>query len=339
VSLIDVQDLTKTFKVRQRSAGTGTGAALRRLLRPGWELREAVSHVSFTIGEGEIVGYLGPNGAGKSTTIKCLCGILVPTSGSVRVAGLDPFRERVALSRQLGAMFGQKTTLWWDVAVIETYQLLRQIYEVPRPRYEETLALLTKTLGLGEFLHLPVRQLSLGQRVRADLGAAFLHRPRLLLLDEPTIGLDVAVKASLRQFVKQMRDLTGVTVLLTTHDLRDIELLCDRLIIIDHGRLLFEGSIEETIARYAPESTIVVELAAPVGGPVSVPGAREVARDDADGDPDGLKLRIRFRRDELPVTEITAYLMRHYPVRDFRIQEPQIEDILRELYEQRASVP
>ena len=237
MSLIDVQDLTKTFKVRQRSAGTGTGAALRRLLRPGWELREAVSHVSFTIGEGEIVGYLGPNGAGKSTTIKCLCGILVPTSGSVRVAGLDPFRERVALSRQLGAMFGQKTTLWWDVAVIETYQLLRQIYEVPRPRYEETLALLTKTLGLGEFLHLPVRQLSLGQRVRADLGAAFLHRPRLLLLDEPTIGLDVAVKASLRQFVKQMRDLTGVTVLLTTHDLRDIELLCDRLIIIDHGRL------------------------------------------------------------------------------------------------------
>jgi ABC-2 type transport system ATP-binding protein len=335
VSLIDVQDLTKTFKVRQRSAGTGTGAALRRLLRPGWELREAVSHVSFTIGEGEIVGYLGPNGAGKSTTIKCLCGILVPTSGSVRVAGLDPFRQRVALAGRLGAVFGQKTTLWWDVPVVETYRLLREIYEVPRSRYEETLALLTKTLGLGEFLHLPVRQLSLGQRVRADLGAAFLHRPRLLLLDEPTIGLDVAVKASLRQFLRQMRDLTGVTVLLTTHDLRDIELLCNRLIIIDHGRLLFEGTIEETIASYAPDSIILVELSAPVEGPVSVPGAREVARDD----PDGLKLRIRFRRDELPVTEVTAYLMRHYPVRDFHIQEPQIEDILRQLYEQQAPVP
>jgi ABC-2 type transport system ATP-binding protein len=335
VSLIDVQDLTKTFKVRQRSAGTGTGAALRRLLRPGWELREAVSHVSFTLDEGEIVGYLGPNGAGKSTTIKCLCGILVPTSGCVRVAGLDPFRQRVALAGRLGAVFGQKTALWWDVPVVETYQLLREIYEVPWPRYQETLALLTETLGLGEFLHLPVRQLSLGQRVRADLGAAFLHRPRLLLLDEPTIGLDVAVKATLRQFVRQMRDLTGVTVLLTTHDLRDIELLCDRLIIIDHGRLLFEGSIEETIARYAPDSTILVELAAAVGGPLLVPGAREVARDV----PDGLKLRIRFRRDELPVTEVTAYLMRHYPVRDFRIQEPQIEDILRGLYEQRASVP
>ena len=195
------------------------------------------------------------------------------------------------------------------------------------------------TLGLAEFLHLPVRQLSLGQRVRADLGAAFLHRPRLLLLDEPTIGLDVAVKASLRQFVKQMRDLTGATVLLTTHDLRDIELLCDRIIIIDRGRMLFEGSIDETIARYAPDSTILVELAAPVNGPLSVPGAREVLRDNADGGPGGLKLRIRFRRDELPVTEVTAYLMRHYPVRDFRIQEPQIEDILRELYEQRTSVP
>jgi ABC-2 type transport system ATP-binding protein len=335
VSLIDVQDLTKTFKVRQRSAGMGTAAALRRLLRPDWELREAVSHVSFTLDEGEIVGYLGPNGAGKSTTIKCLCGILVPTSGMVRVAGLDPFRQRVALAGRLGAVFGQKTTLWWDVPVVETYQLLREIYEVPRPRYEETLALLTETLGLDEFLHLPVRQLSLGQRVRADLGAAFLHRPRLLLLDEPTIGLDVAVKARLRQFVKQMRDLTGVTVLLTTHDLRDIELLCDRLIIIDHGRLLFEGSIDETIARYAPDSTILVELAAPANGPLSVPGAREVARDD----PGGLKLRVRFRRSELPVTEVTAYLMRDYPVRDFRIQEPQIEDILRELYEQRTSVP
>jgi ABC-2 type transport system ATP-binding protein len=333
VSLIDVQDLTKTFKVRQRSVGTA--GALRRLLRPGWELREAVSHVSFSLDEGEIVGYLGPNGAGKSTTIKCLCGILVPTSGAVRVAGLDPFRQRVALASQLGAMFGQKSTLWWDVPVAETYELLREIYEVPRPRYAETLGLLTETLGLGDLLHLPVRQLSLGQRVRADLGAAFLHRPRLLLLDEPTIGLDVAVKASLRQFVKQMRDLTGVTVLLTTHDLRDIELLCDRIMIIDHGRLLFQGSIDDTIARYAPDSTILVELAAPVAGPLSVPGAREVVRDDADT----LSLRIRFRRDELPVTEVTAYLMRHYPVRDFRIQEPQIEDILRGIYEQRTPVP
>jgi ABC-2 type transport system ATP-binding protein len=335
VSLIEVEDLTKTFKVRQRTPRTGTGAILKRLFWPDFELREAVSHVSFTIGEGEIVGYLGPNGAGKSTTIKCLCGILVPTSGAVRVAGLDPFRQRVALASQLGAMFGQKSTLWWDVPVAETYELLREIYEVPRPRYAETLGLLTETLGLGDLLHLPVRQLSLGQRVRADLGAAFLHRPRLLLLDEPTIGLDVAVKASLRQFVKQMRDLTGVTVLLTTHDLRDIELLCDRIMIIDHGRLLFQGSIDDTIARYAPDSTILVELAAPVAGPLSVPGAREVVRDDADT----LSLRIRFRRDELPVTEVTAYLMRHYPVRDFRIQEPQIEDILRGIYEQRTPVP
>jgi ABC-2 type transport system ATP-binding protein len=335
VSLIEVEDLTKTFKVRQRTPRTGTGAILKRLFWPDFELREAVSHVSFTIGEGEIVGYLGPNGAGKSTTIKCLCGILVPTSGAVRVAGLDPFRQRVALASQLGAMFGQKSTLWWDVPVAETYELLREIYEVPRPRYAETLGLLTETLGLGDLLHLPVRQLSLGQRVRADLGAAFLHRPRLLLLDEPTIGLDVAVKASLRQFVKQMRDLTGVTVLLTTHDLRDIELLCDRIMIIDHGRLLFQGSIDDTIARYAPDSTILVELAAPVAGPLSVPGAREVVRDDADT----LSLCIRFRRDELPVTEVTAYLMRHYPVRDFRIQEPQIEDILRGIYEQRTPVP
>ncbi|NUR90326.1 MAG: ATP-binding cassette domain-containing protein [Nonomuraea sp.] len=216
----------------------------------------AVRDLSFTVSAGEFVGYLGPNGAGKSTTIKMLCGILTPTSGSVRVAGLDPSRRRTTLARRIGVVFGQRTTLWWDLPLKDSFELIRHLYKVDREAFRRRLAELTETLDLGPFLSTPVRQLSLGQRMRGDLAAALLHAPDVLVLDEPTIGLDVVSKASIRDFLRRQNAERGTTVLLTTHDLGDIERLCRRIMVIDHGRLSFDGTLEDLMARAPAESTI-----------------------------------------------------------------------------------
>lgn len=220
------------------------------------EVVHAVRDLSFGIAAGEFVGYLGPNGAGKSTTIKMLCGILTPTSGTVRVAGLDPSRRRTALARRVGVVFGQRTTLWWDLPLRDSFELIRLLYKVDRKIYRERLAELTETLDLGAFARTPVRQLSLGQRMRGDLAAALLHAPDVLVLDEPTIGLDVVSKAGIRDFLRRLNAEQGTTVLLTTHDLGDIERLCRRVMLIDHGRLAFDGTLEELMATAPGEETI-----------------------------------------------------------------------------------
>jgi ABC-2 type transport system ATP-binding protein len=216
----------------------------------------AVNDLSFTVSAGEFVGYLGPNGAGKSTTIKMLCGILTPTSGRVRVAGLDPSRRRTTLARRIGVVFGQRTTLWWDLPLADSFELIRLLYKVDRTAFGSRLAELTETLDLGTFLRTPVRQLSLGQRMRGDLAAALLHAPDILVLDEPTIGLDVVSKASIREFLRRLNAEQGTTVLLTTHDLGDIERLCRRVMLIDHGRLAFDGTLDDLMATAPDESTI-----------------------------------------------------------------------------------
>lgn len=216
----------------------------------------AVHDLSFTVSEGEFVGYLGPNGAGKSTTIKMLCGILTPTSGKVRVAGLDPSRRRTTLARRIGVVFGQRTTLWWDLPLLDSFELIRHLYKVERAAFTARLAELTETLDLGEFLRTPVRQLSLGQRMRGDLAAALLHAPDVLVLDEPTIGLDVVSKASIRDFLQRLNAERGTTVLLTTHDLGDIERLCRRVMLIDHGRLQFDGTLDDLMATAPDQSSI-----------------------------------------------------------------------------------
>ncbi|GAA2393138.1 hypothetical protein GCM10010404_58040 [Nonomuraea africana] len=215
----------------------------------------AVRDLSFRVEPGEFVGYLGPNGAGKSTTIKMLCGILTPSSGTVRVAGLDPSRKRTTLARKIGVVFGQRTTLWWDLPLRDSFELVRLLYKVDRKLFRERLDELVETLDLAEFLRTPVRQLSLGQRMRGDLTAALLHAPDVLVLDEPTIGLDVVSKNSIRAFLQRVNAERGTTVLLTTHDLGDIERLCRRVMLIDHGRLAFDGTLEELMAT-APEQTI-----------------------------------------------------------------------------------
>ncbi|MGC5016397.1 ABC transporter ATP-binding protein [Streptosporangium sp. DT93] len=235
----------------------------------------AVRELSFTVGAGEFVGYLGPNGAGKSTTIKMLTGILAPTSGSIRVAGLDPAHRRVALARRIGVVFGQRTTLWWDLPLRDSFQLIRHLYKVDQQDFQRRLDELTGLLGLGGFLTTPVRQLSLGQRMRGDITAALLHDPAVLVLDEPTIGLDVVSKVAMRDFLRRLNAERGTTVLLTTHDLGDIEKLCRRVILIDHGTLAFDGTLDALRAT-APGAEsmedVVARLYAGSGPPEPVTG-------------------------------------------------------------------
>src|SRR5919108_4494835 len=261
--MIAVEDLRKHFWIRQHHHGLG-GAIRNLVTRAGREVR-AVDGISFRVAPGEMVGYIGPNGAGKSTTIKMLTGILVPSGGQVTVAGLVPWRQRRALARCIGAVFGQRTQLWWDLPLIESLTLLRHIYRVPAPRFDANLQVFRDLLDLDGFLDTPVRQLSLGQRMRGDLAAALLHDPEILYLDEPTIGLDVVAKQRIRDFLRRMNRERGVTLLLTTHDMADVEQLCSRLLIIDHGRLLYDGSLDAIRERFGTERTLVVDLAEDAG--------------------------------------------------------------------------
>ena len=257
--IITVRHLHKDFQIFKHHRGLM--GAFRNLFTREFRTVNAVNDVSFSIERGELVGYLGPNGAGKSTTIKMLTGILVPTGGEVCVNGRVPWKERAAHARDIGVVFGQRTNLWWDLPVIESFDLLHYIYRVPDQRYYQNLLRFQDLLGLGEFLHTPVRSLSLGQRMRADLAAALLHDPKLVFLDEPTIGLDVVAKERIRQFIQSINRERGVTVILTTHDLGDVEKLCERVMMIDRGRLLFDGLLSTLRERFGGERELVVDLA------------------------------------------------------------------------------
>jgi viologen exporter family transport system ATP-binding protein len=312
--VIEVEGVTKRFVVWRKRG---------RMRRTRTEVH-AVDDLSFSIERGTVVGYIGPNGAGKSTTVKMLTGILVPSSGRIRVGGLEPSRQRIQLARRIGAMFGQRVQLWWDLPLIESFELLRHIYKVPKQRYDENLATYREVLGLDEFLHTPVRQLSLGQRVRGELSAVMLHDPEILFLDEPTIGLDVVAKERVREFLTRVNREQGVTVLLTTHDLADIERLCSRILMIDHGRLIYDGTVEDLLARYGGERTLVVDLAEPAP-PLEIPGARVVRVD-------GPRQWLRFRSADASAAQLTAAVAERAPLVDLAIEEPDIEEIVRGIY-------
>jgi ABC-2 type transport system ATP-binding protein len=313
MSLIDVRDLERTFVVRTRSG---------RLTRARSDVH-AVRDLTFAVDAGEMVGYIGPNGAGKSTTIKMLTGILVPTSGRIRVAGLEPSRERTALARRIGVVFGQRTTLWWDLPLRDSFELLQKIYRVEPARHRRTLTEYVELLDLGDLLDTPVRQLSLGQRMRGDITAALLHEPEILYLDEPTIGLDVVSKGRLREFLRRLNAERGTTLMLTTHDLQDIEALCDRVIVIDHGTAVFDGALADLHRRGGSTRTLVVDLVdeAP---PIEVSGAqtRRV---------EGPRQWLSFPADA-SAAPIVAAVAASYDVADLSIQEPDIEDVIRQIY-------
>jgi ABC-2 type transport system ATP-binding protein len=314
-AIVDVDELSRTFVVRRR-----VGATRRRRTEV-----KAVSHVSFRIQRGEMVGYIGPNGAGKSTTIKMLTGILVPTSGRLRVAGVNPSTDRLRLARQIGVVFGQRTTLWWDLPLRDSFALLRRIYDVSADRYRHNLGTFTELLDLTDLLDVPVRQLSLGQRMRGDIAAALLHDPKILYLDEPTIGLDIVSKARLREFLRRINAAQDVTVLLTTHDLVDIEQLCKRVMVIDSGRLVYDGSLSDLQSVGGAARTLVVDLAEPTE-PLRVEGA-EVTRVD------GPRQWLRFPADASAAPLVADIAARH-ALADLSIHEPAIEDVITRLYEQ-----
>ena len=319
--VIEVEGCEKRFVTRVK----------RGRLRRERRVVSAVDGISFAIERGTIVGYLGPNGAGKSTTVKMLTGILVPSGGKLRVAGLDPSRQRIELARRIGVVFGQRSQLWWDLPLRDSFDLLRHIYRVPAGRHHANLERFTQVLGLDAFLDTPVRQLSLGQRMRGELTAALLHDPEVVFLDEPTIGLDVVAKAAVREFLAEVNRERGVTVLLTTHDLADIERLCSRLLIIDHGRLIWDGGLDELKHRYGQERTLVVDLEEPAP-PLDVPGAR-VTRVD------GPRQWLAFRRDETSAAELTAAVAARARLVDLAIEETQIEAIVSRIYATGAARP
>jgi ABC-2 type transport system ATP-binding protein len=314
MALIELEDVDREFVVHRR-AGT---------FRRHRDVVKAVDSVTFSVEPGEMVGYIGPNGAGKSTTIKMLTGILTPTRGRVRVAGLDPQRSRVDLARRIGVVFGQRNQLWWDLPLRDSFELLRYVYRVPVGLHAARLADFVALLDLGPFLDTPVRQLSLGQKMRGEITAALLHNPAILYLDEPTIGLDVVSKSRVREFLARIVAELGVTVILTTHDLSDVERLSSRLLVIDHGRVVYDGTVDDLKARHGQHRTLVVDLERP-GDPLDIGGA-EVVRVE------GPRQWLRFHRDHTTAAELIAEIVRTTPVLDLTVEEPQIEDVIARLY-------
>ncbi|MFD8806820.1 ABC transporter ATP-binding protein [Streptomyces sp. NPDC059597] len=314
---IALEKVEKVFRVRRK---TGFLKRERREVR-------AVDSLSFTVARGEMVGYIGPNGAGKSTTIKMLTGILTPSAGRLRVAGIDPSRERSRLAHRIGVVFGQRTTLWWDLPLIDSYRLAHRMYRVPDARYRENLERCVELLELRDLLDVPVRQLSLGQRMRGDIAAALLHDPEVLYLDEPTIGLDVVSKAKVRGFLKELNSERGTTVLLTTHDLQDIEQLCSRVMVIDHGRLMYDGPLAGLHEAAEGERTLVVDLERELP-PVEVPSARVVRVE-------GPRQWLAFPAGQ-SAAPLVAHLAAAYPLVDLSVREPDIESVIAKMYAEKA---
>lgn len=324
--VIEANDLAKDYVVNLK--GKGLKGMAKSLLKSEKKVIHAVQDVNLKMEEGELVGYIGPNGAGKSTTIKMLSGILSPTRGNVSVCGIDPQKKRIQNALNVGAVFGQKTQMWWDLPVRETFELLRKMYNIPKERYQKNIEEFMDYLDMGSFVEQPVRQLSLGQRMRAEIAASLLHDPKVLFLDEPTIGLDVNVKAGMREFVKKINKERGVTILLTTHDLQDIEELAKRIVVINHGRVGFDGSMEELAKRYADGKRSVSftlqqdipEIVLPEG----MAGHYTLERD-------GLHVKIGHD-SHVDTSDLIVALVQKYALTDIDIKGPQIEDVVMEVY-------
>ena len=319
--MIDVQNLSKDCLLKRKKPGLR--GAVKGLLRTEYETIHAVKDLSFHIDEGEIVGFIGPNGAGKSTTIKMMSGILTPTQGNVLIGGRDITKHRKEAVRNIGVVFGQRSQLNWDLRLGESFELLKHIYQISREDYDRTMDVMDSILRIREIIDQPVRQMSLGQRVKGDLVAAMLHSPKVLFLDEPTIGLDVSAKYALRKFIREINQVRKTTVILTTHDLGDIQELCERLIIINHGVMMEDGNLSQIVDRIAPYKTLVVEYY-----DETAPVLEKCEMTEHTGN----IARYQFMKKELTAADIIADLSRIKPIKDVSIKEAGIDDIINITY-------
>lgn len=321
--LIEVKNISKTFKVSKRAKGIP--GMMANLIMPRYDKRQAVKDVSFSIGQGEMVGFIGPNGAGKSTTVKMLSGILYPDRGEIKVNGFVPYKQRKSYVGSIGVVFGQKSQLQWDLPVMDSFELLKAIYRVPDEVYRKNLDKYTEMLDMGRFLNQPVRQLSLGQRMRADIVAALLHSPGIVFFDEPTIGVDVVGKEKIREFIRELNARDKVTMLFTTHDMQDIEKTCRRLIIIDKGEKVYDGSLTGIREAYGTTRQLDVEFCEDC----EIAPIRNV---EIQENGNARKKRFVFENKKVQIQELMNFLLANYSVRDLYISEPEIESIIRKIY-------
>jgi len=321
---VEISDLTKSFKTAVREPGLR--GSLTALFSPKYRTVEAVRNVSFRLGEGEILAFIGPNGAGKSTTIKILTGILFPSAGEAQVLGMTPWKERQKLAYRIGSVFGQKPQLWYHLPPLDTFNLFSKIYELEDKAYRKSLDYLIEAFDIKDLLSVPVRKLSLGQRMKCEIAASLLHRPRIIFLDEPTIGLDVVAKQQIRDTIRHLHDSEGITVFLTSHDAGDIESLCKRVIIINHGQVLYDDRVSALKRRYMTKKAISVRFAEKIEGQFTMDGV-EVLKASEYG------VKLQFQTDVTPVEKVIEQLMVSHSVVDITVQDPPMEEIIRSIYE------
>ena len=330
-SVIEVQGLRKEFTAY--SSRPGLKGAFRDLLNRNYKIVPAVNDVSFTIKQGEMVGYIGENGAGKSTTIKMLTGILTPTSGQITVNGMNPHKQREEFVRTIGVVFGQRSQLWWDIAVQESFRLLKKVYGVSDAQYKEHMEHVIETLDIGPLLDKPVRKLSLGQRMRCELAAALIHNPPLLFLDEPTIGLDVLVKLKIREFLKEMNERYKTTILLTTHDITDIEALCERVIMLDEGNIMYDGSLNNLRTQWGAEKEIHFQFVAPVSYQ-SYRWLCQIVKSFGQKRKRKMRGLQKSRMKKLLFQCLISKVVQAFQIKDLKINEVSTEEIIRNIYEE-----
>ena len=325
--MIEIQNLTKEFKKPIRKEGVI--GMFKTLFSRKYETKVAVNHINLKINDGEIVGYIGSNGAGKSTSIKMMCGILTPSEGKVLIDGIEPYKKRKQIANRIGVVFGQKTQLWWDIPLIETFKVLKEVYQISDEDYKERIEFLSSTLDINNFINQPVRTLSLGQRMRADFAASLIHNPKILYLDEPTIGLDVLVKDKIRKAIKILNKKYKTTIILTTHDMKDIEELCSRIIIIDKGKILYDGNLENIKYKFGNIKTIIFKNNTKFNKDELIKEFKKISIKENDSN----DILISFSLNEVNLDNLLLSLINKYKVEDFKINDISIEDITKELYE------
>lgn len=322
--MIEVKNINKHYRVRKKNKGLV--ATFKSLIKPEYEVIQALKDINFSIQEGEIIGYIGPNGAGKSTTIKIMSGILTPDSGHCTILDRTPWEDRISHVRDIGVVFGQRSQLWWDIPVIDSFELLKDIYKIDLQNYEETLALLSETLDIKDILNTPVRQLSLGQRMRCEIAASLLHDPKILFLDEPTIGLDAVAKVAVRDFIKTINKKKNTTVILTTHDMSDIEALANRIILIGKGQVLFDGPLKSIKERYIIHKILTVDHHY-TDEPLNFSDV-----DIIESNHDRTILSINIKTNK--VSDIITLLASKLDIIDITVEDPSVDDIIVEMYKE-----